>query len=260
MLRRWLLHQLPEDQSQALEARSMQDESFGMDVHTVETDLLDDFARGRLDAADRAAVARHLLATPADRARLRFAAALARAAAAAPAADVTRRRRAPRALAKSESRWSRRRTLAWGGLAAACVVVLAVAITLQRGSRPSGNMAQTMVTVALADPRRGAAVTEIRVPRGTAKVRLQAEVDSDALGARYTLTVADGARTLARVSHLAPRRAGPYRYVEIVMPAAALGEGERRVSLAIEGSSAPPTTWSIDVGTDGSRAGAPTRR
>ena len=64
--------------------RLLEDEDFSQRLRAVENDLLDDFARERLQGEARARAAVYFAATPADRARLRIARALAVVAGAAP--------------------------------------------------------------------------------------------------------------------------------------------------------------------------------
>lgn len=260
LLRRWLLHQLPEDQAQALEQRLFEDRELSGHVAEVETDLLDDLARNRLSAADRTAATEHLLATTQDRDRLRFATALAHhAAPPAPGAQTDTPAANGHAVPGRRPRWpQRRQAIAWGGIAAACTAVLVIAVLVHRGDVPPGTAAQATVTIALADPRRGASLTQVRIPPDTDRIRLQAEVDPDSTGARYTLVVADGQRTLIRARNLVPHRAGPYRYVQIVMTTRILGSGERSVRVATQGSTEATTVWSVDVATDRSRSGVST--
>ncbi len=256
MLRRWLLHQLPVDQARQLEQRLLQDDELGAYLRAVETDLLDDYARDRLTVADRMAVASHLLATPRDRERLRFAAALAQHD--APLMATARTPDANRRVAHARPpRWSSRRRLAvtWGGLAAACAVLVAVVgLNLHNGEAPS-SAKQAVMTITLAEPRRGANVAEIRIPHGIDKIRLQAEVGSAAPQTRYTLTVSDGAHTVFSAKNLLPREAPPYRYVQVMIAAQTLGNGEHRVKVAPEGTTGAATAWSIRTRTESAGSG-----
>ncbi len=78
-LRALLLHRLSEAEARALEESLMQEEGVLEALQDAEHDLLDDYAHGRLNDADRVRVERHLLATPEARQRLEMARALARA-------------------------------------------------------------------------------------------------------------------------------------------------------------------------------------
>lgn len=247
MLRRWLLHQLPADQAGPLEERLLQDDAFGACVRAAETDLLDDFARDRLGAADRAAVARYLLASPENRGRLRFAAALAQRVSAKPAAApmASKAASAPR-IRPAHGPSRHRRAIAWGGLAAACAVVLAVVIVVRHNPQAPEAAAPTIATISLVDPNRGTTVPEVRVPRDTQTIRLQAEVGTQSSAARYTLTIAAGPHTLFHARNLVPREAGPYSYVQVEMKARVLGDGDRRISVAQQGSTAN-AVWVIHV-------------
>src|SRR5215471_2281119 len=75
-LRSLLLHRLPEEEAQQLEGQLMQDPEVADLLRHEETDLVDDYAQGRLGTAERAAFEQHLLADPAIRQRVKVARAL----------------------------------------------------------------------------------------------------------------------------------------------------------------------------------------
>lgn len=75
-VRRYLLGQLDERAQAALEDRAFAEPEVVEAVECVETDLLDDYVRGRLDAGERDAFEAHYLRTEGHRERLRFARAL----------------------------------------------------------------------------------------------------------------------------------------------------------------------------------------
>jgi len=220
-LRRWLLQRLPPHEAEPLEQRLLAEAELGDRLRGAENDLLDDLVRGQLDDADRVAATRHFGATARDRLRLRIAAALARV--------VGRPRVAPR------SAWSsrRRRITAIGALAAAAALVVAVI-----GIRPPPDATATITL--MASQQRGAAVTEIAIPRGAAAVKLQVEVD--AADVRYAVSIEGAAPFAAR--DVAVREAGAYRFVEVTVPAAALAAGEHRVRLVAERGDRE-ATWEI---------------
>lgn len=249
ILRAWLLHRLPEEASAALEERLLLDEAFGLHLHAVETDLLDDHARGVLDPAQRAAVERWLLATPADRERLRAARALA-AASARPASPVA---------APTSSRRTRRRRVAWLGFATAAALLLALCLPLRRsGPLPppaSPALASAQTITLLADVSRGtgdAAAVAVRLPPAGVAVRLQAEaarVEPASAGAdaRYVLRIRAPAREVFQARGLLARSEGAYRFVEATVPPATLAAGDYRVSLAAEGDGAATQEWTLRV-------------
>jgi hypothetical protein len=96
-IRRYLLGELPEAETAALEEWYFGDPGALDQVRAVEHDLLDDYAAGRLVPAERGRFEAHYLASPQHRARLSAARAL-RLAGARPAAPQARRW-APAALA-----------------------------------------------------------------------------------------------------------------------------------------------------------------
>ncbi len=242
-LRDLLLHRLPPVRAQELEERLMLEEGYAERLEEARYDLLDDHATGRLTAAERADVERHLLACPEDRLRLAVARGLARRGSRAPAAtpslDVRREstRRRPGLPVRG---WA---TAAW---IAACAVLVAVLVDRhiserrnavapgQLAARPGEREAATPVwtLTLLASASRGDSVRSISIPARTTTVRVQAEIASPEAG-EYRLSVLDGANhVLASVEHLLPRAAGAYVYVEAQVPAQALASGIHRVVVA----------------------------
>lgn len=70
LLRRYLLGELEEEEQSRLEERLIREEELFEEMEAVESDLLDDYARYRLAAAERGQVEQRLLATPRGRLRL----------------------------------------------------------------------------------------------------------------------------------------------------------------------------------------------
>jgi len=96
----------------------------------------------------------------------------------------------------------------------------------------------------------------VRLASGMLAVRLQAEVPGPARDVAYALQVDDAAgRRVFEVSGLAVRVAGRYRFVEVSVPAEALGPGARTISLRAAGGAAdgtpPEYRWQIDTLRDG---------
>ena len=245
MLREWLLHRRQPQEVEVLEERLLQDEEFAARLRAVETDLLDDFARHRLSDADRDAVASHLVVAPGDRARVYIAVALARIGGPLALAATHADRHTTRPTSRhSSARWSlrSRRAVVGGVLAAACVLVISV-IALSRRAAIESTAVATITL--LADQQRGARVEQIRIPHGAAKIRLQVEVDATAPQARYTVSIADGARTIFSARDLVPREAAPYHFVEVTLAAQTLADGALEVRVAAQGTSAGESIWSI---------------
>ncbi|MFC4820920.1 hypothetical protein [Dokdonella ginsengisoli] len=246
-LRAWLLHRLPDEASAALEERLLLDEAFGVRLRAVETDLFDDYARGLLDPAQRAAVERWLLATPADRERLRAERALSAAASARPASPTA-----------APARRMRRRRTAWLGFASAAALLLALCLPLrqsgvQRPAAPSIAAVQTITLLADLSRSAGDATgIAVRLPAANAAVRLQAETASvepasPATPARYVLRIRAPARDVFEAHGLVARTEGAYRFVEATLPPATLAAGDYRVSLAAEGDGAAAQEWTLHV-------------
>jgi anti-sigma factor RsiW len=260
-LRLLLLHRLPEAEAHQLEERLMLEEQLAELLREAEHDLLDDYASGRLAPEDRAAVEQYLLATAADRERLKLARALARlrsrpegarsrsdrpsviptSAATARIAPATRPRSAPR--------WPVRLGVA---IAACAVLSLGVLVFRMKVTRRLPEP-MTATVVLLADAQRGSTEGSINISPTVARVRLQLEIPAKEAASTYTLEIADGGGHLAYEAHdLPPRLAGPYPFVEALVPASAL-EGPRcRIRLtdftrASSAASGRAFTWDIQV-------------
>ena len=237
-LRGWLLGKLAPGEAEALEQRLIEDEEFAARLRAVENDLLDDLAQGALAGDERARAAAYFAATPKDRARLRIARALAAVGAEAHAANAPRGRgHAGTDASRPHAMRPRRR---WSGAALALASVAAAALIGVR-LYPSLVSGPAAFTITLTDgQQRGAASIEIAVPAGAQELRVQAEVDGDA-GAHYLLAIDD---TFA-ASGLPERKAGAYRFVETMVPAAALAPGAHRVRAVAESGAPSESSWTL---------------
>lgn len=229
-LRDWLLHRLPEPDAVALEERLLREDVLATRLREVETDLIDDHAAGRLDAATREAVARHLIADPAGRWRWIVARAL------------TARTRA--VALNRRGRHRRRIVAAIGALAAAAILAIALMQPDRAPQTPADIAALPTISLRLAATRGEAA--PLRLPANGGWLRLQVEV-ADTTAAAYELTVRDGTDVRFHASGLAPRRAGPYAYVETAIPTVAAGPGRRQVELAPTGASDAAAIWHLET-------------
>jgi hypothetical protein len=86
LIARYLLGELPEDQQVAIEDRAFADKEYLATITAVENDLIDEYVRQELSAADRQRFERRFLASAERRKRVEFAKALASVVAEAPAA------------------------------------------------------------------------------------------------------------------------------------------------------------------------------
>jgi hypothetical protein len=242
-LRRWLLQQLPPEDVAPLEQRLLEDADFGGRLHVAEIDLLDDFARGHLNETERAAAASLLTATPRDRIRLRIAVALARLTGHAPAA-LRLRHGSASAMHRHAGAPLRRRRAAAASLFAACALIaVVVGLNLRQSATPAGK--ETTITL-LGNQQRGMTSAAVTIPSGTTMIRLQAEVDAVDTQQRYTLDIDEqGGRSLFTAHAIAVRESGPYRFVEVSVPATVLRAGEHRVRVVTEGAVPSESTWLI---------------
>jgi hypothetical protein len=256
VLRAWLLHRLADDPLTAeLEQRVLEDDAFGLRLRAIETDLVDDYARHQLDEEDRAAVARWLLATPQDRMRLHTAAALGKAidSQRPAAAGIERPTLAP---AVSRAGQHRRRA-ALLALAAAATLVLAVLGFRHRDpsrSVPVDALATNTPTITLlANLQRGMQGNpgaSVRIARDAPNVRLQVEVVDGDAASRYALQLTGAQGEVFATRGLAPRTSGPYRFVEVAVASALLGNGDYRIRLAFDGQAQPLQEWTLHTQTD----------
>ncbi|MGA9421985.1 MAG: hypothetical protein WBW61_06450 [Rhodanobacteraceae bacterium] len=266
-LRNWLLHRLADAESSALEQRLLLDRDFPARVEEAEYDLIDDYARDRLDADERLAVETHLLGSAAGGQRAGVSRALAQIrepppitqadSAPPPARKLYRRylaRDVRRAAPHRRSIWRRwRKGLAIGALTAAVLIAVVLTGRVERGIlrapvatsppvRPAGIANLTL----LASTERGVGeARELTLPRDAEAVRVQVEVEHPDANIRYGLVVADGARNLFSARDLALHRAGPYAFVEAVVPAALLAPGRRHVTLLRQHPPRKLSSWDV---------------
>jgi hypothetical protein len=235
-LRDWLLGTLAPAKAEALEQRLIEDEAFAARLRAVENDVLDDLARGALAGDECIRAAAYFAATPADRARLRIARALAAIGAEANAATSPRVRHEMRDGTRAHATRPRRR---WSAAALALAGIAAIAVI---GLRLYPNATVPLAfTITLTDgQQRGASSIEITVPAAARELRVQAEVDGDA-SAHYLLSIDD---TFA-ASGLPVRTTGAYRFVETEVPAAALAPGAHRIRAVAESGAPSESSWTL---------------
>ena len=88
LISRYLLGELPEDQQVEIEDRAFSDKDYLATITTVENDLVDEYVRGELSAADRQRFETRFLASAERRKRVEFAKALRTVVSAAPEKNV----------------------------------------------------------------------------------------------------------------------------------------------------------------------------
>jgi hypothetical protein len=255
-LRSFLLRRLPPAETARLEEAILLEDGFAERLRDEEFDLLDDYAALRLNDEDRAAVERHLLGLEGKLHSLRIAHALRRQES---TGTPTSRSRVARG---SAPRRTAQRIAQAAGLLAACAVAVAL-IPQWRGDSPHpeaarGSAAPAAATgpgaaapgaamqaralpivMLVADVARGGPRPALRIPHGAAAIRLQTEVPEPAENVAYGIRITDAAgKPLFKASGLAVQVAGPYRFVEAEVPLAALGPGERAISLTAAGAGA----------------------
>ncbi|MBS0567757.1 MAG: hypothetical protein JSS59_10180 [Proteobacteria bacterium] len=235
-IRDWLLCRLDVRHSAELERQLFVDVDLANRIDAIECDLIDDCACGRLPTADARLVRAR------DAWRVRFARALIDAQRIAPMPVP-----APKTCAPGLRR---------AGFAAAIAASLLLAVVGVRWwtlvpapAEQAANTASLPVVTLLAGQQRGVS-DPIALPAHAGDVRVQAQIGDGAAtsSSRYVLSVANGERILFAARGLRLRAAGPYRFVEAVVPAADLGPDTRRVVVAEQGAEDfPVSSWDVQM-------------
>ena len=264
-LREFLLRRLSESEAGRVEEALLTQDGVAEQLREAEYDLLDEYARGGLSAAERLDVDRHLLDSPEAQHALRVAGLMAKeqGRSAASAASPRRAEQSwPRRSPDAVRRW--RRLAPAGALLAAGIAALAwipwaghppaASAGLEGGAARPGTItpdAALPILTLLAETERGSADSALRWQAGAGTVRLQAEIPAPDPQALYSLQIADpSGATLFESPPLSPRTAGRYRFVDAVVPTSALGAGARRIRLHRSDASpaaAADYTWRVSV-------------
>jgi hypothetical protein len=264
-LRKLLLRHLPPDEVARMEEAILTEDGVAERLRDEEFDLIDDYVRGKLAETERADMERYVLTTPEHVESVRLARALA---AQRPAGEAVSRLRSLGALTSATVQPPRRRNrlLSVGALLAAGLAAVVVIphwnVDLGRPStapRLEGGAASSIepsvvergpdqTIVLLADTSRGGPRPMVHLSSDAVSVRVQTEVPGPAKDVSYSMRMDDAAGALIfERHHLSTRVAGPYTFVEAVIPAEVLGSGARTISLAVDGVTSPEYRWQIDV-------------
>ena len=221
-LRAYLLGALPETDRQALEEQIFCDEAAYEEMLDCENDLLDDYARGRLDPEARKSF-EEVLAAGGGRPRVLFSRAMA---------VVPRRRR---------TTFSWRMAVAAGiaAIAAGCAFWFAIQNRELRSEmahlRSQPAAPPVVASLTLAGPTtRGATIPLLRLPRGAeiARIELEAEPGRQA----YQLELLGAGKRVWAASGLPATGSGT---IVAIVPAALLRTGDYEMLVSAAGPSAP---------------------
>jgi hypothetical protein len=218
---RYVLGDLPPEQAEPLDQRSIVDGPFAERLRSIEHDLADAYVRGELSPDERLRWERTSGASKAGREQVRLAEALASA----------ERRRASAARFSMTSRSSR--TSRWNlGLAAAAALALTLTgAYILRGHpappalatmAPGGQLSEpSFVALTLPQPSRG--VTEppvLLIPAGMSEARLTLRLEPSALS-QYALSLRDLAsgRVVWQASDLTAAEGAEGRVLAVTVPA-----------------------------------------
>lgn len=251
---RYLVGDVPADEAERLDERSITDGEFALRLRTLENDLVDRLARGEAHDARLELFARAYARSPYLRDKVRFATALH----ALPSSE-------PSGLTTAHRRW-RPHASAWMGLAAAAVLVLALAgylglhnarlrreIAALDASRAAGERQNAalqreleraratpaprpppLTAVLLRPPRRGlgSETTTVSIPQGAEQVVLRLQFESDGYDTFWAaLRDAARSRIVWRSPDVAAEASANERIVTLAVPASALRTGLYSVEL-----------------------------
>ena len=253
ILTRYLLGQLPTEQVEALDERSVVDLSFAERLRGLELDLADAYVRGELSPAERQHWERTFIASRAGQEHIRLAEALA-------LAEPRRNRSAPVSRAGTSSPWTQRRILSLAA-AAALALTISAAYAIRR-SEPEPGGPSTAATIGLQPSAPPAAVPTVPPPSaavialtlaaptrnqteapvltvapGAPEVQLTLRLDP-APFSRYAIELKDLAsgRVVWRATDVAAIESVDGRVLPVTVPASAFHAG--RFALDVHGKSA----------------------
>lgn len=258
LLRDWLLHRVSQDEAAAMERWILLDPVLADRVREVEYDLLDDDVRGALSKADHDAVHRYLLRGPDAAVRMASARVLASRGAVQATANAAIPASKPPAnhppvpgtpQAPLRRRYAVRRVAWTGALAASAIVTALLASrfpqTPEPVQPPAGGGTVANITLFASSERGTAPASHLAIPHAATAIQLQVETPAGDETNVYTLSV-DGTTGTRYVSgSLTPMQAGPYHYVQALVPGAFLASGPHEVTLAHDGK--PDHVWHITI-------------
>ena len=103
----------------------------------------------------------------------------------------------------------------------------------------------SLPVITLRDDQQRSEHATLILPYRAGDVRVQAEVD-EPVSQRYELRIGDARTVVFTARDLSAKVAGPYRFVEAVVPANALNGGERQIDVLPQDSpDARVTHWSV---------------
>lgn len=220
LLRRYLLEPLPEEDLQSLERRLLQDDDFSDLAEAIESEILEEYARGELSPGERRRVAAYLRSSSAGRVRLSVVQGLSTLA--AEKVPGNGRILLFPALSHRASRFA--------AIAAMLFLMLGGFWAIGQKAVPGpGNVVIPAVVLALdlASVRGDEEIPELAVPRNAGQVELRLELargDGSYSSYRVALLDETGADVL-RLEDLRPTRSGQELVLPLSLAASQLREG-----------------------------------
>ncbi len=230
----YLLGELTAEDLAAIDARVLCDDAFAEALEALRTDLLDEYALGPLDAAERDRIRRALNLRGEADSPVRFARAL--------------HRRLEREATPRHSLWTG--WVRWALPIAASVLLVFGAwwywpdspLLLSR-SAPSGEAAYT-VLLRPVRLRAAEALRTVRIPSGVTKVRVQIELRGPATFAAVDL---HGPHGRLHFEHLAVRTFDGVRFVQVTVPRSALQTGRYTAVVRSQGGAEAEQRYALWV-------------
>lgn len=220
LLRRYLLEPLPEEDLQALERRLLQDEDLSDLAEAIESEILEEYARGELSPGERRRVADYLRSSPSGRVRLSVVQGLSTLAA---------EKKIPGNGRVLPFPVLSRRTSRFAAIAAMLVMMLAGFWAIGQKAVPGPEVVIPAVVLALdlASVRGDEEIPELAVPRNAGQVELRLELArGDGGYSSYRVALLDETGVdVIRLEDLRPTRIGEELALPVSLNASQLREG-----------------------------------
>lgn len=258
LLTRYLLGDLPQEESERLDELSIADGDFCYRLNAAEDDLVDSYVKGELDSKSMERFCTVYLSSPKRREKVRFAKTLAAVAERQDSTAPPRSFTTPLVI----PRW------AFGSLAAAALLALGLltlddvrlrsrvdqarsenAVLAQRerelkGEIEGANRAPAVNTVALLllPPRRGVEqIPELAIPQGTENAAIDLQLEADDFPAyRVALRRSSSRDELWKSAELKPHPGGARNSVSILLAVGLLQPGNYTLELSSAGPNPEP--------------------
>jgi len=221
IIRGYLLGQLSEEQSQAIEQRMLSEDDFFGELEITEAQLVDDYVGGCLTSDERDQFEKHFLATPERQQNLQFARLLRRYVASHPIHKPA-----------AQSWWQQWENQSWGlrvaaGVTAVAIIAVALWFAVPRASSPD-TLATVTLTIGSGNRAEGGVSQTMPLPSGNLKIVLRLP-DNVAPETVHQVRLIAGEGT-TRIFDITERDA---KTVSLVIPSSQLKRGSYALKLLV---------------------------